>query len=410
MLTVIREFAEERLRDSGEDDDMQLRLARHFDAIALELEQLRGKTLSEVPIIEQLWIERNNLHSALQWCRDTSPTMPESAVLGLRVATHTLSYWNRMAPFSDGADWLRSFIALASHAPLDLLSRAASRAGYLLQMQGRRAEAGPMLQLGLELGDASGDPHAAAEARLRLVEWYWVNGQAVDGEKPLAEAIDLATIASSPDLLTDGLLCQMRLAIGRHDYAAAQVFQQRCCQAAADHGFTDKQKVATGELSWHALDHGDLDGAERYGNETLALAELERATRWQGACFMLFARIAHERGDASVASAFAIRSLDALMSPRNDAVTLAALERCALIAVASGHHDLAARTLAVIRNSPIRPIWPFTHLNDGQHAEELARAALGEDAFMRVQLDAKSMSIDDAVAAVITAFSNNVPS
>lgn len=141
MLETIREYALERLAESGQLEALQQQHAHYFagqiDRIWTNLNFHKGHWLD--------WAEEeyNNLQATLTW----SQARPEGLELGLRMVGVLYWFWYRRGYISEGRTWCQRFMALTGEN-----QRTMSRAlflvgsGLMALMQGDLAEAGQQLQ------------------------------------------------------------------------------------------------------------------------------------------------------------------------------------------------------------------------------------------------------------------------
>ena len=204
MLETIRQYATERLTESGEADELRRRHADHFLALAEEAEpHVLG--LNPVDWLKRLEPEHANLGAAIDWFQTSGET--QSA---MRIAGASWEYWCLRAHYTEGARRLASLLdadprptlprakALtgATHLALNAGLPAAQQllwanealelyrqlghawgiayAGYQvagsLTDQGDFATARPMLEASVRQLRAVGDEHRALQA-MRALAW-----------------------------------------------------------------------------------------------------------------------------------------------------------------------------------------------------------------------------------------------
>ncbi len=130
MLGMIREYAGEKLKESGREAGIKERHANYFLTLAEE-----AKSLLEGPE-QEVWLERleeehNNLRSALGWFLQKAEEMndgsPQFALSGLRMAGALSQFWDTHGYFSEGRRWLQkvlAFIKTPTHERVDALTGA----------------------------------------------------------------------------------------------------------------------------------------------------------------------------------------------------------------------------------------------------------------------------------------------
>src|SRR5215216_1628701 len=151
MLEPIRQYAREKLEESGEAEEVQGWHAAFFIAVAeeAELELARPQ--------QRLWVERlegeyDNLREALSWIFEQG-----EADLGLRFSGSLWRFWFAQGYLSEGIRWLEQALAGSDPTPSPARVKVLEGMGWLTQFQGdfERAEAAydQMLMLSRELGD-----------------------------------------------------------------------------------------------------------------------------------------------------------------------------------------------------------------------------------------------------------------
>ena len=129
MLEIIRQYATEKLQESGEADEVRGSHAAFFLTLAEEAEpELEGP--QQGPWVEQLEGEHDNLRAALLWVLER-----EEGDLGLRFGGALWRFWHDRGYVSEGSRWLeRVFAGGPEAAPARV--RALEGLGWHLQLQG----------------------------------------------------------------------------------------------------------------------------------------------------------------------------------------------------------------------------------------------------------------------------------
>jgi predicted ATPase/DNA-binding SARP family transcriptional activator/DNA-binding CsgD family transcriptional regulator len=157
MLEPVRQYAREKLEESGETERVRERHARHYLELAERVEpELSGAR--PVPWLELLETEYGNLRSALSWALDTDDESQERAEIGLRLAAALARFWDAHSP-AEGRRWFEKGLARSGASNTSGRARALNEAGFIAVYEGD-PEALPMLEESLalykELGDRSG--------------------------------------------------------------------------------------------------------------------------------------------------------------------------------------------------------------------------------------------------------------
>jgi predicted ATPase/transcriptional regulator with XRE-family HTH domain len=185
MLDTIREYALERLEDSGEEAVIRRQHATCFLSLAEQAAaELKGP--HRAAWLNRLEDEHDNLRAALRWAKEHREVQ-----IGLRLAVALEQFWELRCYLSEGARWLAELLAIAEDEEPDL--RAAA-----LRIAGNRtfafdiASAAELTEQSLALYRQLADERGAAEAlhQRGLVAFYQADyGRAADC---LAESLALA--------------------------------------------------------------------------------------------------------------------------------------------------------------------------------------------------------------------------
>ncbi len=105
MLGTIREFAVERLEESGEADELRRRHAEYLAELA-EASQTGSFGSEQRPVREQFRVEWDNVRAALTWALESGETE-----LGLRIAGSLTMSWLDRNQAVEGERWLRALLA-----------------------------------------------------------------------------------------------------------------------------------------------------------------------------------------------------------------------------------------------------------------------------------------------------------
>jgi non-specific serine/threonine protein kinase len=158
MFETIREFALERLEESGEIEGVRERHAEFYLKLAEASEQaLRGSQ-------QQSWLnhleeEHNNLRAALQWYFDC-----DNHETALKLAAGLWRFWWMHGHLSEGRQWLDKALDQAEATPTNCRARALNGAGVMARRQGdfdsARAYLEACLQIQRDLDDWVGTADA----------------------------------------------------------------------------------------------------------------------------------------------------------------------------------------------------------------------------------------------------------
>jgi len=150
LLESVRQYALEKLEQSGEVEDVKQAHAEYFLAVAEEVEpQLIGPR--EAEWFERLEEELDNFRAALSWASEHG-----EAELDLRLAGALGSFWFWEGHYGEGRGWLEG--ALTQEGPTSALARAKAlgAASLLASQQSDYARAKEAAEEGLRLSKEAG--------------------------------------------------------------------------------------------------------------------------------------------------------------------------------------------------------------------------------------------------------------
>jgi non-specific serine/threonine protein kinase len=131
MLETVRHYAQDRLRDSGDDSRVRGRHVDYLLAIVDLLDKARGDEERRA-LLDRLDKERDNLRVAMAWCEE-SDTL---AFSGLDLAGKLYLLWEMRGAYSEGRSWIARLLAVAPDAEQGAIhARAYHAAGMLAYIQ-----------------------------------------------------------------------------------------------------------------------------------------------------------------------------------------------------------------------------------------------------------------------------------
>jgi predicted ATPase/DNA-binding SARP family transcriptional activator/DNA-binding CsgD family transcriptional regulator len=169
MLEPVRQYAREKLRESGEQDAAQERHAAFFLALSEEAEpEMSGP--DQEAWLRRLEKEHANLRAALAWALDPADSIEpreHRTELGLRLAGALGRFWGVYGP-NEGLRWLEKGLARGGEAPKPALAKALYEAGWIELFQGNYQRAIALLEGGLALFRELGDRRGVATSLVNL--------------------------------------------------------------------------------------------------------------------------------------------------------------------------------------------------------------------------------------------------
>jgi predicted ATPase len=288
MLETIREYALERLEESGEADAVRRRHADFFLALAesanMSAEGDYGRRYDILPP------EQDNLRAAIDWALEAG-----EIELGLRLAVALENFWVITDPF----EGMRRFEALLAESDgLDTVLRARALRCYSgsCHISGDYERAQSAIEESLALFREAGDDQGAAVLLHRLGITKLVRGGS--GARELfEESLEIFRRTGSRRGEGEAIGALGYLAHAEGDLVQALDLFRQSAEIAAPLGFTWWQANMLAAIAECALDLGQAAEAGGPARESLALAA-EIGNR-QGTVYglALLARAAAESGD-----------------------------------------------------------------------------------------------------------------
>lgn len=170
MLETIREFALERLRENGEEQEMRRRQAAFFAGYAETFRQAYESGGDAMELLDMCDRDHSNVLAALQWIEAGIRQSPELAETGARIAAGLWNHWNTRHR-SDFFYWIGRMLApdwpaIASPARAAVLNVA----WFIEPDRNAWAWSQALTEQGLALAQEFGDDVLIAEALNHLGE------------------------------------------------------------------------------------------------------------------------------------------------------------------------------------------------------------------------------------------------
>jgi non-specific serine/threonine protein kinase len=358
MLETIREFAAERLVESGEAETVRKRHADYFVAFA-ERYELAELLPDGDQVLARLEAEHANFRAALAWLEETDD---RGALLRLVAALGR--FWTGRGYSQESRDWLERALAHEGAAAVDR-AKALVALGVILIYQGANQEAESRLIEGLAVCRALGAAVHAVLALIGLSGLAIMRGDHSRGAAHLEEA--RAAVQGVADRRLAGILAgrvSINLAVGpraQGQYALAAAHLEEALRLEREAGYSDGMILALGDLGNLARDQEDFARALALYHEALELGRGHPGTR----------------------------------------VVTEVIEAVGIMAATVGQAERAARLLGAARAQRDRLGLRYRVKEDQvalEHAMAAARAALGEDVFATAWTAGRNLSPGQAVS------------
>jgi len=354
LLETLRQFGQEKLREMGEETDVQ---RRHRDWV-LDLARAAGAFDGrQVPMFQRMSLERDNLWSALTFCL----RHPDEALPGVEMSIHLYPYWYSHGPTHELRrllDSLTELTAAGSVARANCLSIGA----MLAAGQGDMAS-WEMAEASLSAAKQTGDDEAVARSLGCLVFTVAMNKRWDEGISSSDSMLELGRKMGARWVIVWALyaIAVFRLLTGAIDRVVEPAEEAAAISRKAGESWIRGQALVVLMQAWWRL--GKLDQAEAASREAARCLHGIDDRRSLVALFEAMASIASERG---------------------------AGERVATLLGCSNR----------LLESMASPLLEFQRPRR-QASEEFARSSLSETAFAKALARGAAMTIDEGVAYAV---------
>ncbi len=301
VLETLREYALDRLQESGEVEALRAWHAAYYLGLAEEAEpHLRGP--DQAAWLNRLEREHNNIRAALRWAKDSGDT----AIL-LRLATTMRTFWYLRGHWTEGRMWLsdglRQRTGAEAHAAEkgNLRVTALNALAALATAQADYGSARKFYEECLSLQQANGDKKGIGITLGQLGMVAYAQGDYKTARPPLEEGVAILREVGDNGFLGPLLnnLAMVVHDLGEHQQAQALYEESLALQR--DAGNQWRIARVLNNLGEVALDAGDYITAQRYLEESLELSR-DVGDKWPLADALTnFGRLAEVQGDVDLA-------------------------------------------------------------------------------------------------------------
>lgn len=265
MMETLREYAQEKLDESGEAKAAQDAAARYYLELA-ERADLEGET-------QEYWLRRltadhANFQAALAWCKENG-----RAERGWALSIALMPLWHLRDHPLEARTWLDAFLAAENKVTPSLRARGLLWRGLLL-MRGTGGDSpasllfGDALALFREIGDLDG----TSETLQALGDVYRNQGEMTLASQRYAASLELAMQAGNAYLAAHGYMGLALCALDDGRFGAARRYWEQMLDWAEASGNKASRALALNGLGEMARHEKDWDAAERSYGQTLSLA------------------------------------------------------------------------------------------------------------------------------------------
>jgi predicted ATPase/class 3 adenylate cyclase len=297
MLQTIREYALERLEESGDAERVRLRHAEFFVAQAEAAQrQLRGP--EQETWFRSLLAEQNNFRAALGWA-----VAREESIFALRLATALEIFWRRRGQYEEGARWFDSVLRLKAPPLPDMCARGLAAGAHLAALVGDVPVAEQRYEESIRILRELGDEAGLAEALRGFAELAAEQGHTGQARSAAEESLELFTKLNDRGAMAGRLRFLGELALEQGAVASARDLLGRAITFAREAGDARNVVRITHSLADLELSAGDLVHAEELYHSALSASRDTPHEAVAAHCLLGLAAAACARGEADHAGA-----------------------------------------------------------------------------------------------------------
>jgi predicted ATPase len=259
---LLRQYAAERLVQSGEEDASRGRHLEYYLSIA---EQSLVDTIGPMQPtwLRRMLAENDNIRAALGWSLASGRT-----VTGLRLAASARFFWFRFTYLAEGRGWLERLLD-ATPEPTIERARGLEALGHLVHVQGDYPLSFALCKQSLALSEALGDRQAVADASFRL-SWPAI----ALGENVLARQLLERSLALYQDMNRPSKVARVLSTMGELARAEGDALWAReVCEESflLDRRSGSPSPYISTNLAMVLIHFGELDRSRDLLKESLAL-------------------------------------------------------------------------------------------------------------------------------------------
>ncbi|HET6314556.1 MAG TPA: LuxR C-terminal-related transcriptional regulator [Chloroflexia bacterium] len=372
MLETVREYAWERLAESGELEAARKAHALYYEALAdMRTEVVvspAGKAL-----LERLEREYDNVRAALAWCANTQD--PEGTDIGMRLAGGMSLFWD-----------IRGYLKEQYEQVMAMLSKA----------------------------EQATDRHALARLLIAAARSVTLLGIEVVGKSYLEESLALSREAGEKHAIVVALSALGHAAVHLDDLALAESCFEECLALHAESGDTCGLATILSKQADLALHGGDIAGARVKFEEALAVARDVYAPMLLADLLIYTGYVSAEEGEYEQAIENVSQAIEMVREMEAVQTIAYAVGVLGKVAYVQGQHEQAVRLYAAASTLFDRcglPLEPPLHTDPAEYRrylEELS-GTLGDKTFAAAWERGRKLGVPEVLAELRNAPAQSAP-
>jgi tetratricopeptide (TPR) repeat protein len=267
MLETVRQYAREKLLESGEGEKLRNQHLAYFLKFAEEAEPHLIRK-EQVGWFERLELDRENLRAALEWAVESENSTPPEA--GLRLVNALKFFWQMRGYWIEGKEWSSRVLTNDENTSHTIaLARAFASAAMFVYDDSK--ELIKLCDKGLALGRELGDKPSIAESL--LIKGIEIRNQDdnLKGRALLQESLSIFRELDDKRGMARAIYNIGNTASNEYDFATARQYYEECLslsQEVGDRRFTAISLMTLGGL---LMNRGDWSASRKLYEESLSL-------------------------------------------------------------------------------------------------------------------------------------------
>jgi tetratricopeptide (TPR) repeat protein len=396
MFETIREYALEKLAQTGEADLLRQEHARYFLQLAEAAEpELTGA--QQDAWLGQLDAEHDNLRAALGWA------LQEQAELAVRLGGALWRFWYARGHLSEGRKLLERALGGGGEVVAEVRAKALHGAGGLAHAQCDYVRAGALYEESLALRRELGDRQSTARLLNNLGLAAREQGDYVRAKALYEESLTLLRALGDKWGITSVLANLGATVDDRGEYARARALYEESLMVARELGDNWSVAQLLNNLGLNSLYQADYTSAKAFFVENLTLSRKLGDSKHIGYSLANLGLVALSQGDYDQAVARYTDSLALVRELGDNRIIAECLEGVAGVAAARQELERAARlwgAAEALREAISTPLSPAEQRRYEQMVGA-ARTQTDEASWAAMWAAGREMTLEKALAEVM---------
>ena len=398
LLEPIRQYALEKLEESGEAEVVRRRHAEYCLTLAEEAEPgLEG--VQQQKWVNRLEIEHDNIRTALSWSLERA----EGAELGLRMGAALGEFWYLRSYLGEGLRWIEEALARSEQTAAER-ARALQRVSLLAIYQGdfdravSASEEGLELE-GVELFRRGGGVSVAAELRRTMGLAVAHRGEDERAMEFFEESLALSREAGNSRGVANSLFRLGMMWRVEGDFERATELMEEALALCRESGDPALLASILTHLGITFVFQGDLERAKAPLEEAAALLREQKHRTFLAVALMYLGWAALLQSDSELARALHTEGLELQQEVGDRPAASESLGALACVAQAQGEAGRAARLFGAAQ--ALREVIGYQQESGDRALAEpylaAARSRLGEAAWDVAYAEGREMTFEESV-------------